>query len=890
MILLGLFSSSLWAEAAPTIQQGFLDLRQADLRSMEPIDLVGEWEFYWDKFLSSEEARTLSETRSYRHVPLPWSESRPGYPAYPAFGKATYRLRILLPDEHPQLLLRIPETFTAFNIYINDRRMEVPTHAGLDAASTKATRRTIYVPIDSTMKEVDIAFQVANYISGTGGIWRSMHLGNTEAIMNIRSRQQFQMLIAVSAVGIMCVYHFILFLFRRDYLDNLWFSLFCCTIFTRSFLVGNDLMIYNIISDFDWTMSRRIEFISFYGAVALTAVFIRELFPQDIKSSVVHLILFFIMGAILIVLTQPHVQFRKTLLPMQILGIGTILLCLITMVLAVRRRRPQGKTMMFGFLMMAIATIHDILNSMFRFDTMELASIGVIGCVVATSIAISKRFSMAFDQLREAQEAIRVHNEQLDQLVKEKTLDIRSIFANIPQAIFAIQRDGRLNAEVSDYFRVLFQPEPMMPAKDLLHRIFAHSQLAADQIEQITSAVDFCLDGKLLSFQLNEHVFPHQITRAIGSQRRTFEMDWNPILDEAGNIQKLLICMRDTTELNELRSKSLESEKRVKIVADLLDKNHPQIMVWLEQAIRELELMLDLHATGQRNVKDLMKDMLRILHTQKGNARSLGLVVSATSVHACEQQLLDIQEGQHTRPFAEIVASLLHELTFTRDILKSLSTRPAVATASAAPRQTTLCICVAEALEQIGALATRLGKEIPDCHGLDLLQTQHLWLSPELHYTLRGALNHLLTNIMDHGLETADERLEKGKPARGHLAFNLFEEKQHWVLQISDDGKGLPRQAIEAKLRKVGREIPTDPQALAQLLLESGFSTKTDVNDLSGRGIGLDAVAVALQSMGGSFRIHTRARGADAEPQLIFSLELPKQAFEENLESTPGVA
>ncbi len=427
-----------------------------------------------------------------------------------------------------------------------------------------------------------------------------------------------------------------------------------------------------------------------------------------------------------------------------------------------------------------------------------------------------------------------------------------------------------------------------MHAKDLLQRIFAGSQLADDQIDQIMSAVDFCLDGNLLSYQLNAHVFPHHMQRSMDGQRRSFEIDWNPIVDEEGNIQKLLICMRDTTELNELRLKTLESEKRVKIVAELLDKNHPQIMTWLDQAIGEIHRLLELKPSAQ-NDKELIRQALRALHTQKGNARSLGLVITASSIHECEQLIVDIQKSRDLSQFSAGLAGLLHELDFTRNILKSLGAKADTLARQAPSQASTLCICVANALEQLGDLAARLGKEPPECHGLDLLQAQNLRLPQPLEYALRGALNHVLTNIMDHGLESRAERLQQGKPARGHISFYVHEDDTHLILQISDDGRGLNRSGIEEKLRRAGREVPKDAQALVQLLLESGFSTKDDVSDISGRGLGLDAVAAALQDLGGRFRIQTRERIGGANPQLIFTLELPKDAFE-LVAITPSVA
>ena len=153
--------------------------------------------------------------------------------------------------------------------------------------------------------------------------------------------------------------------------------------------------------------------------------------------------------------------------------------------------------MIFGFVVTVICMFHDILNSIFRFDLLELTSVGVVSVVLTTSIVISKRFSQAFDSLALAETRIRLQNERLDQLVQEKTQDIRVILANIPQAIFVFDREGRLHPEFSDHLFGLFVPEQQKPYQKVIDEIFGSSNLTGDQIQQVQSAIDFSIEKVL---------------------------------------------------------------------------------------------------------------------------------------------------------------------------------------------------------------------------------------------------------------------------------------------------------------------------------------------------------------------------------------------------------
>lgn len=119
-------------------------------------------------------------------------------------------------------------------------------------------------------------------------------------------------------------------------------------------------------------------------------------------------------------------------------------------------------------------------------------------------------------------------------------------------------------------------------------------------------------------------------------------------------------------------------------------------------------------------------------------------------------------------------------------------------------------------------------------------------------------LTHLVRNAMDHGIEAADVRLARGKPAHGTVALNAYHESGSIVIEVSDDGGGLKRDRILAKgiergLAEPGRTY-TDKE-IFNLIFEPGFSTAEQVTNLSGRGVGMDVVKRNIVALRGSVEI-----------------------------------
>lgn len=139
---------------------------------------------------------------------------------------------------------------------------------------------------------------------------------------------------------------------------------------------------------------------------------------------------------------------------------------------------------------------------------------------------------------------------------------------------------------------------------------------------------------------------------------------------------------------------------------------------------------------------------------------------------------------------------------------------------------------------------------------------------------LYDPLLHLVRNAFDHGIEAPDVRRAKGKPAAGSIAITAYHQGNSTVIDVKDDGAGIDRQlvaqqAIAAGLLQPDAATTTDAQLLS-VLFQPGFSTTAQVNELSGRGVGLDVVQTELTTLKG--RVTVRS-----EPQqgTVFSLHLP---------------
>jgi chemosensory pili system protein ChpA (sensor histidine kinase/response regulator) len=158
---------------------------------------------------------------------------------------------------------------------------------------------------------------------------------------------------------------------------------------------------------------------------------------------------------------------------------------------------------------------------------------------------------------------------------------------------------------------------------------------------------------------------------------------------------------------------------------------------------------------------------------------------------------------------------------------------------------------------------------------------------------MKAPFEHMLRNALAHGIEAPEDRAAAGKPADGTVAIQVSREATEVVLRVSDDGKGMDRDAIRRKAIERGLlkpDVQLSDRDLYGFILETGFSTAEHVTQLAGRGVGMDVVHNEIKQLGGSLMIDSvKGAGSTFIIRLPFTLAVTQAILVRLGESTYAV-
>ncbi len=471
------------------------------------------------------------------------------------------------------------------------------------------------------------------------------------------------------------------------------------------------------------------------------------------------------------------------------------------------------------------------------------------------------------------------YQQKMAQDAKERAEEQRKltqeILDHIGQGSFSINQAG----EIGNYSSV---------AKDYLRRrnlagapfadiVFRKNRKA---LKEYYRALHMLFGGNQFDPDLILSMLPNEVT----IKKRIFKLNYFFVQDSNGYVLSVFVRMTEVTLERQLAAK----EEQEKLILDKMRQNIGGFLNMLSDLKSSFRLMEEFSENyveaGQQPDSEFISGAMRKLHGSKGLSGQFEFNNLKTVVHKLEDCLRNIDDqqnlGRYTDKFFKLfmefeteynyalsfkenlgteIVEILEGVSFSQDEFQSLlkatiendfeSIRPLILKKASVPAEK----IVDNWENDIIRLAERLDKQIE----FKLEVQEDLLIPTEIAKSLNVVLGHLYRNSIDHGIETPEERLEAGKEMTGVITVKIHLEGHHLMIILKDDGAGLNNTKIAkiAKSKSHLDQILVDKYIAGEkfwkILFLPGFSSAEQVTQISGRGVGMDAVKNTIKELDG---------------------------------------
>ncbi|OIQ86842.1 gliding motility regulatory protein [mine drainage metagenome] len=513
-------------------------------------------------------------------------------------------------------------------------------------------------------------------------------------------------------------------------------------------------------------------------------------------------------------------------------------------------------------------------------------------------------------------------------LLKQKTTDIQTMLQNMPQGILTITDGSKVHPEYSAYLETIFETKDIV-GRDLMDLVFANTSLGADVLSQIEAVVGACIGEDAMNFEFNQHLMVGEIEKTMPDGRvKILDLNWSAITDDSDTTVRIMLCVRDVTELRKLAAEANKQKRELEIIGEILAVTQEKFHEFITTSIRFVDENELLIRDNPEHDAAAINQLFRNMHTIKGNARTYGFHHLTNIVHQAEQsyeelrkphpviawdqvtqigELLAVRDSlEHYARINEIslgrkgpgrrasvehyvmvdrnqIQETLHRLETvnTGNIHELISARDAV-------RKTLRLLGTerfVETLESVLDSLPSLARELHKVPPMIDIQDNGYVVRTQASGMIKNVFMHLVRNSIDHGLEASEERSALGKPVAGTIRFQLVVEDSMLKIKLSDDGRGLSlahirKLAVEKGL--IGPEEQPGDEEIAMQIFRPGFSTAEKITEVSGRGVGMDAVQDFVRRENGRIEIRFTDNLAGADFRQFETIVCLPESFAEN--------
>ena len=496
-------------------------------------------------------------------------------------------------------------------------------------------------------------------------------------------------------------------------------------------------------------------------------------------------------------------------------------------------------------------------------------------------------------------------------LLKQKTADIQAMLQNMQQGILTVVDGAVVHPEYSVYLETIFETSDIA-GRSLMDLVFADTDLGADTLSQVDAAMNACIGQDCINFAFNQHLLVNEVAMRMPDGRvKILDLSWSAIMDDSDTVLRLMLCVRDVTELRKLAAEANEQRRSLEMIGEILAVNEEKFHQFIRTStdfVHENERIIRKHSQADN---EAIAALFRNMHTIKGNARTYNLQHLTNVVHETEQSYHELRQPDTGRAWDQ--DDLMQELARVRDALENYarinevslgrktpehradaSSQPGadrarirevlslVEAASSGDLQELLAMreavrktlrlleseSVGEALSGVVDSLPSLARELGKDPAVVRIQDNGYRVRSEAGDILRNVFTHLMRNAIDHGIEPAEVRCALGKAPAGTIDIEVGVDQGALQITLSDDGQGLALgriRGIAVERGWIGPEDRIADEDLAQFIFRPGFSTAEQVTEISGRGVGMDAVQAFLKREHGrvELRFTDDQRGAE---------------------------
>jgi class 3 adenylate cyclase len=429
---------------SPIAEKGILDLRAWDFEKNGSINLNGEWEFFWNENiieakeksnyqLTEDLENNLSEpnsnlARDFIYVPGKWNgfETSKGN-ILSGEGSASFRLKILLPEQKNDLAFRIEDgQGSAYFLYIDGKLLAKNGKPSQDPSLESVIYIPQYNSIDTKNNTaIDLVLFISNHVHRNGGFQTPIEIDTSERIYASKDRNYFLQIFLLGVLMIISLYHLSLFFYRNKDKSALWFGILCLIMAFRLVITG-ERMFMLAFPNLPFEIMLRLEYFSYYGLVPPFWLFLHSLFSQEL-SKLIYRILFIIpLVFIAIVILTPIKIFTYTLAPFQLLTLITMVCITFALIQAVRFKRKGSRLILLGFTIYFLAALNDLLFYNYLTGYGLILPYGLFFFIFTQAGALAHRIADAFNTSEELSTV-------LEEKVQNRTKDLEATKAEIEE-------------------------------------------------------------------------------------------------------------------------------------------------------------------------------------------------------------------------------------------------------------------------------------------------------------------------------------------------------------------------------------------------------------------------------------------------------------------------